>query len=118
LRAYEGSEARAATLEDVQTRLRIDLARRTALENPTSTTDEIEASMAAAAQRPRFVLRLDRRIRYWTDGLVVGSKKFVLETAARLDGTDKAQRHRLQQAERAGHGVGLWAYRRLNTIPT
>lgn len=115
LLAYEGSEARATTLEEIQTRFRVDLARRTALENPTSTA-EIEDAMAVAAQRPRFIVRLDRRIRYWSDGLVIGSKLFVQKMAARGDGIEKALRHRLQRAKRSGNDIDLWSYRRLNSI--
>jgi hypothetical protein len=61
-------------------------------------------------------MRLDRRVRYRTDGLIIGSKTFVRETAARVWDTDRVERHRLQRA-RGPTAVELHAYRRLHAIP-
>lgn len=116
LNAYEGSRARAAALHDLHRRFRVDLARRKAARAATSTAD-IEEAMATAAQEPGFVLRLDRRVRYWSDGLVIGGRRFVLEMAARCYGEDRASRHRLQRAAREDTGTDLWAYRRLRALP-
>jgi REP element-mobilizing transposase RayT len=115
LTAYEGETARARTLDQIQQRFRVEFARLTTAESG-ACTGEIDAAMQQAAPSPSFVLRLDRRVRYWTDGLIIGSKTFVRETAARVWDADRVERHRLQRA----HGptaAELYAYRRLHAIP-
>ncbi|OGV95306.1 MAG: hypothetical protein A3K19_33895 [Lentisphaerae bacterium RIFOXYB12_FULL_65_16] len=116
LPAYEGTQARATTLDGIQAEFRVELARRQVLMAGGSEAD-VDAAMDAAARPPGFVLRLDRRVRYWTDGLAIGSKAFVQEMAARVYGTEAVMRHRLQRATRHGIATDLWAYRRLNAIP-
>jgi len=113
LPAYEGTEARSTTLAAIQSRFRVDLARRLACEEGES-TEKIEEAMTAAAARPRFTLRLGRRVRYWSDGLIIGRKIFVREMAARVFGTKRAMEHRLEQAD----GKDICAYRRLHSLPT
>jgi len=113
--AYEGEAARARTLDEIQSRFRVEFARITAAEAG-ACTDEIDAAMQKAEKTPLFILRVDRRVRYWTDGLIIGGKTFVRETAGRLWDAEHVRRHRLQRAR--GPAVGeLYAYRRLHTLP-
>ena len=116
LPAHEGSEARARTLDEIRRRFRTDLARQRA-EDEGASPAEIEEIVSDAGRCPAFLLRLDRRVRYWSDGLVIGGKEFVIETAAGVCGAERARRQRLQPA--SGHGAaGLYAYRRLHRLPT
>ena len=41
---------------------------------------EIRTAIAVAAEKEPFTTRLDRRVRYWVDGLVIGTEQFVHET--------------------------------------
>ncbi|OPZ25377.1 MAG: Transposase IS200 like protein [Lentisphaerae bacterium ADurb.BinA184] len=113
--AYEGETARAHTLEEIRTRFRIEFARLSAAKAGAGPA-EIEAEMEKAAKTPSFVVQLDRRVRYWTDGLIIGGKAFVRETATRVLNADQVRRHRLEPA-RGPHAGGLYAYRRLHTVP-
>lgn len=113
--AYEGEAARARTLDEIQKRFRIEFARLAAAESR-ACPDRIDAAMQKAVRSPSFVLRLDRRVRYWTDGLIIGGKTFVRETASRLWDAEQVQRHRLARARGSGSGE-LYAYRRLHAIP-
>ncbi len=46
--------------------------------------EEIHAAGKQALLRPRFRTTLLRRVRYWTDGTVIGSKTFLREVEARF----------------------------------
>jgi len=114
LSAYEGTEARAHTLEQIQQRFRVEFARLTASEAGSS-AEQIDAAIHEAAGNPPFVLRLDRRVRYWSDGLIIGGKTFVREIAGRLWDAERVHCHRLQPARGLG-ADGLYAYRRLRVL--
>jgi len=114
LTAYEGDHARARTLAQLHTRFRVELARRTAAASGGS-AEQIDAAMCEAEKSPSFVIRVDRRVRYWTDGLIIGSRTFVRETAALLWSREHVARHRLQRARGPG-GTELYAYRRLHAL--
>jgi len=107
--------ARARTLPEIERRFRVEFARLTSAESGAG-VEAIDAAMHQAGKAPSFVLRLDRRVRYWTDGLIIGSEAFVRETAARLWDADHVRRHRLQPA-RGPTSDGLYACRRLHSIP-
>jgi hypothetical protein len=112
---HEGDEARARTLEQIRRRFRTDLARQRA-EDAGASPAEAEEAASDAGRGPAFLLRLDRRVRYWSDGLVIGGRAFVVETAARVCGAERARQHRLEPASGPG-GAGLYAYRRLRRLP-
>ena len=114
--AYEGEQAHARTLDEIQRRFRIEFARVRTAESG-ALGDEIDAAMQQAEKAPSFVLRIDRRVRYWTDGLIIGGKAFVRETASRLWDADRVNRHRLQPAGGSAAAAGLYAYRRLHRLP-
>jgi|APSaa5957512622_1039677.scaffolds.fasta_scaffold44353_2 hypothetical protein len=50
---------------------------------------------AARNTRDRFTVTVRRRVRYWTDGAVIGSELFVREVAATLTDAKRALRKRL-----------------------
>ena len=116
LPAYEGERASAHTLAEIQRRFRIELARLQTAESGASTGD-IEAAMREAEKAPSFVLRTDRRVRYWTDGLIIGSRAFVRDMANRLWDVAQVSRHRLQLARGPTAPSDLYAYRRLHRLP-
>jgi hypothetical protein len=112
--AYEGTEARACSLEEIRKRFRVEFARIQASESG-ATDEEVAAAMESAARTPAFTLRLNRRVRYWTDGLIIGGKTFVREVAGRLWDRECVHRHRLQPAHGSDVDKPLYAYRRLHT---
>ena len=89
---YQGTEARARVLEDIRRQFRVEFARIIAAETGQSTAD-IEQAMADADREPVFTTRLDRRVRYWTDGVIIGSRTFVLEIASAF--RSDPEKHRL-----------------------
>ena len=66
-----------------------------------------------------FTLRLDRRVRYWVDGLVIGSELFVRDTMRRARGEAAVAKRRLTRALPTRPGAPapeLCAYRRLRVM--
>jgi REP element-mobilizing transposase RayT len=47
----------------------------------------------------RFTLTVRRRVRYWTDGLVIGSEIFVRDIMSRFRNTDYAEQHRVEPVQ-------------------
>ena len=43
-------------------------------------------AIAVAAEKEVFTTRLDHRVRYWVDGLVIGTEQFVRQTMLRARG--------------------------------
>jgi len=84
-------------IEDVIKRLRIEFARIMAFEQGKS-SDEIQGAMNPAKKDPKFVIAMDRRVRYWSDGLIIGSKMFIKEVASRFYDCRKVEKRRLQAA--------------------
>ena len=70
------------SLQGVYDRMKCEFARLLAVEQR-PTEEQIEATVAVAAEKGKFTTRLDRRVRYWVDGLVIGSDSFVRETVGR-----------------------------------
>ncbi len=112
---YEGDRARARTLGEIRQRFRSDLARQRA-EDEGASPAQTEEAVSAASRRPGFLLSLDRRIRYWSDGLVIGSKEFVIETVSQARSPVDARRQCVQPASGPG-SAGLYALRRLRRLP-
>lgn len=75
--------------------------------------DREDAAFAADEARiePSPWLRADRRVRFWTHGVVIGSKSFVMERYAQLYGQEKAHRRRFGRGTGADDGI-LFAMRR------
>ena len=55
-------------------------------------------AMAVAAEKEHFTLRIDRRVRYWVDGLVIGSQIFIRTTIAESRGQAALKKRRLVRA--------------------
>ena len=58
----------------------------------------VEAIALKAAEKQPFALRVDRRVRYWVDGLVIGSDIFVKTVMARARGEAAVAKRRLTRA--------------------
>ena len=83
---------------------------------PSGTENETVADEAIAACQ-RFTLTLKRRVRYWTDGLVIGTELFVRETMGRVRKPAAVARHRLDKAASDNDGkdnATICSWRRLN----
>ena len=109
-RASELSEA------EVLAEMSADMARVAALERGEN-LKEIAAAWEAARKGSGFVLTVRRRIRYWSDGAIIGSRTFVREVAAALIDAQRAEKKRLAVAREAGDGeiAGLYSWRFLRT---
>jgi putative transposase len=98
-------------LTELQTALRRDFALHKALGRP------LDAGAAAGAPLA-FHTVATRRMRYWTDGLVIGSKVFVTEimTAAR-GAAHMAKRRLTAAADTPAEAPPLVCYKRLRDLP-
>jgi hypothetical protein len=94
LRRNRGAHTAEWTLADFARELRKEFARVQAGEAGGSTA-EIEQAVAAAAPEPPALTVITRRVRYWTDGLAIGSKRFLRETLGLFLPPERVQRHRL-----------------------
>ena len=77
------------------------------------TGDRVDAAAAAedARKEPSAWVRSDRRIRYWTNGAVIGSKAYVQKIYAAQYDEEKAQKHRYGRGVDGGGNI-LYAMRR------
>jgi len=64
--------------------------------------------------REGFALTVHRRVRFWTDGLVIGSKLYLQEVMARQKSADEVKRHR--PARSKGSPEPMYAWRRLRLV--
>ncbi len=86
------------TLEDLCHRLRDELAA------------EAEGSEPAETG---FTLTARRRVRFWVDGVVIGSELFVRGVMSRTRRAEEARRHRLARSRSGPSAQALYAWRRL-----
>jgi hypothetical protein len=70
------------SVDEIRIELQKEFARISAVE-ARRTPEQIETAIAVAAEKERFTTRVDWRVRYWVDGLVIGSELFVRDTMAR-----------------------------------
>jgi len=75
--------------------------------------DEIETAVAEALRGPTFDLVVTRRIRFWTDGAIIGSKTFIRELSTTFFGPERTEKKRFA---RSTGDAELFALRRLRTI--
>ena len=61
--------------------------------------EQVETAIALAAEKEAFSTRVDRRVRYWVDGLVIGSELFVRNTLAKTRGRLAMAKRRLVLAQ-------------------
>ncbi len=109
---FEGGHSEATTLDAIKQRFRVEFAR-TLTSDADASTDEIEIAMAKAAKEPPAFTRFNRRVRYWSDGLIIGGKRFIRETAAAVFDADRIARHRLQPLGTKSEGPAVFAWRQL-----
>ncbi len=114
LRRYLGERAAEMSDAKVVGELRWDLARVTASEQGLA-PEAILAAANEARDGGGFVLTVRRRVRYWSDGAVIGSTLFVRRIAAAAIDPEGAAAKRLSPAVGLPEPDGLYAYRRLAT---
>jgi putative transposase len=85
------------SLAEVKRELQKEFARITATEAQQS-PGQIDTAIAVAAEKEPFTTRLDRRVRYWVDGLVIGSELFVRNALVQTRGRVKVAKRRLVRA--------------------
>ena len=85
------------SMEELRTELKKEFARILGVESRES-PDKIDSAIAVAAERETFSTRTDRRVRYWVDGLVIGSEAFVRDTIATARIGFKVKKRRLVRA--------------------
>ena len=114
LRHTQGEHAANWSLADLHRELRKELARIHAGEQANATPATIEEAIAEAA-KPAPLTAMDRRVRYWTDGLAIGSKLFLKKLMTQLLPPEKAEDHRTspQFARADSAGPPICAWRRL-----
>lgn len=86
------------TSEEIVRCLRVRLARLVAAEAGME-NEETEKVIQAAQMKPRFELRVGRRVRHWSDGAIIGSKVFVRSLTAEFYGLRRAARKRFDESE-------------------
>jgi len=107
--------AHVNNLQDLYMKMRRELARAIA-EDAGKDAAEVAAAEQAAARPLPFSIKLDRRVRYWLDGLVIGSQLYVTETMIRARGEPCMRKRRLTRC--ADHNKlrpqhVLYAFKRL-----
>ena len=100
------------TLKDWQRFLRCELARRQAA-GEDLLPDDIHEAPEAAAPEPGLLTTCHRRIRYWADGGIVGSKTFVMNVAAQFRSAESLAKRRLKRLIPPG-SAGIYAFKILN----
>ena len=104
------------SLAEVKVELQKEFARVAATEARHS-PEQIEKAIAVAARKEPFSTRLDRRVRYWADGLVIGSDLFVRNTLAKTRGRLYMTRRRLVRANSTGpEPQPLFCFRQLRVL--
>ena len=115
LRQYLGECADSWSDKRVVAELTANMARIAAGERGEDSETILAEEEDARDTRSRFTVTARRRVRYWTDGAVIGSELFVREIAAKLFGSDRAKRKRLAKGSPPGPSdAPLFAYRQLN----
>lgn len=113
MRRSLGDRAANWTLDELQAELRGQIARTLAMDDELD-GEEVQAAYEEGKTKPPLSLRADRRLRYWTDGLIIGSRDFVREVGSQIFGHERAKRKRFTKAE-SPEGDALYSYRKLQT---
>jgi hypothetical protein len=105
-----------SNMEELRTQLKKDFAYYAALESG-KTPDQIDTAVATAAEKEVFTTRLDRRVRYWVDGLVIGSELFVRNTVAVGRVQYKVKKRRLTRGrDRSNQKRELYSFKQLRIL--
>ena len=94
-----GERARHWSVAEVADELRADIARTMEAARKDATGDTVKAAYDEAKRKPAIQLVASRRVRYWTDGAVIGSKLFVQQVATEMYGEDRAKQRRYGTGE-------------------
>ena len=103
--------------EDIRAELRKEFARLIAVEAGQA-PDEVEDAIVQAGRPIPFRTTARRRMRYWVDGLVIGSEWFVQHVMTRARGSAHMTKRRLTRAGLRSDGLRLCAYRQLRELAT
>lgn len=104
------------SLADLKRELRKEFARMRATDARQS-QEQIRAAVAVAAEKERFTTCVDRRVRYWVDGLVIGSERFVRDTlVATRRGSRLAGRRLVQAMGPDSARIELYCFKQLRVL--
>ena len=104
LHQFYGDRAEDLDAAAVLREFEADMTRLTVAEAGGS-SEEIAAAERAARKGSGFALTVRRRVRYWSDGAIIGSKQFVRELAAELIHRERAAKKRLARSRSAESGA-------------
>ena len=94
-----GERAKHWSIAEIADELRADIARAVEAAQKDATSETVKAAYDKGKKKPPIQLVATRRVRYWTDGAVIGSKLFVQKVAAEMYGEDRAKRRRYGKDE-------------------
>jgi len=115
LRRYLGEQARGWSGKRILAELNADMARIAAAERGES-SEAVFAAESAGRRGDGFVLTAQRRMRYWSDGAIIGSRLFVRDIAAAVLDPERAEKKRLAVGRQGDVAAGVYSWRRLNPI--
>jgi putative transposase len=111
-RACIGGPAETWDIDQIRDHLRSEMARVHVQDAGPVLPETIEAATSEAKKRPGLLVTARRRCRFWSDGLIIGSRTFVIETATAIRSAKDLAKHRVQNLH-AADGTTFYAYRRL-----
>jgi REP element-mobilizing transposase RayT len=114
LRDFLGEKAKHWSQRRILAELSAEMLRIAASERGENAEATRKKADALRNGREKFLVTARRRVRYWTDGAVIGSETFVREIGAVLFDAERAEQKRLSQSRPAESETSLFAYRRLN----
>jgi putative transposase len=111
-------EGHTPKFKEIAALLRSEMARVAAAERRES-VEEIAKAQEKARRGVSFELRLMRRVRYWTDGAIIGSKEFVRDFACEFFGSEQVKDKRLKRScSMNDKESGIYSFRHLRTTPS
>lgn len=112
LTRYHADKGDNLDLVDVANLLRTEIARVTAYERGESANSTEVSGLKLKSLLP-FHLYVTRRVRYWSDGAIIGSKAFVQKFATSFFGTDYVTRKRMTESTPVTGENSLFSLRQL-----
>ena len=112
-RAFENDNTENWSDKRLINEFRGELARTITYEK-TENTEEIEAAVAKAAKKETMPVRFLRRMRHITDGGIIGSKIFVLETASKFRDKNDVLKKKLSHGTTPS-GTHIYCYKQLRS---
>ena len=117
LRACLGPEFKKDNSTELRRHLRSEMAKILACEAGATTAEVVQAREAAKID-PSLAEQLTRRARHWSDGVIIGSRIFVMDIAARHrdklapEHPERIEKHRLGQLA-SSSDIAIFAWRNL-----